>query len=162
LPVPASEPLNIDKLRGVLAWGLVADIMIARQGQQRRSEAFECCGGERDLSIVDSAIYSEIAVDNNGLRLRGIGEIPRYAPILPKESVRWREVEIREDDNTWHIINPTQGECRVSAPGRNGPKFDNPPGIPAIGDSPINKTGAVLSRASTRRSSEPTIVLQRA
>jgi len=73
--------------------------MIARQGQRRRSEAFECCGGERDLSIVNNAIYGEIAVDDNGLGLRGIGEIPRYTPILPKESVRWREVEIREDDN---------------------------------------------------------------
>jgi hypothetical protein len=77
--------------------------MIARQGQHRRSEALERCGSERDLSIVISAINGEIAIDNNGLRLRGIGEIPRYTPILPKESVRWREVEIREDDNTWHL-----------------------------------------------------------
>ena len=100
--VPAREPRCIDELMGVLAGRLVADVVIAGQGENVSAQALERGSGESEFVVAIWAVDGEIAIDDDCVDVCGIRKVARDNPVVPEEPMRRRQVDVGEQDEAGH------------------------------------------------------------
>lgn len=99
---PTPQAVGIDDLAFLLPGWLVADVMIAGNGVDRRPETSECRMGERHFLVAVGTIDAEIAAHDDRVGRQPIDEFAGPAPVVPEEAMRGLQMRIGNRDNARH------------------------------------------------------------